>query len=258
MNTHPDSPDGPREHPAADPEPPRTDDLRAGYKRAAAEWAADLVESGTVVGLGTGSTAIFAIRRIGQRLAEGSLTDIVGIPTSVQEGRAALGAGIPLSDLQHHPVIDLTIDGADEVDPHFDLIKGGGGALLREKIVAQASRREIIVVDAAKRSPCLGTLHVLPIEVIEWGWRPEALYLEAMGATVTVRTASDGTHFRTDSGNLILDCALGPIDDPPALAARLLERAGVVETGLFCRLTHDLVVGSDAGIEHLVAPGARG
>ncbi len=155
----------------------RAPDTQAGKpaadKRAAAEWAAELVEAGMVVGLGTGSTAVFALRRIAERLAEGSLTDVQGIPTS--EGAAATAAelGIPVVGLEEHPVIDLTIDGADEVDPALNLIKGGGGALLREKIVAQASRREVIVVDSSKCSPRLGTHHGVPVEVVEFGWRPE-------------------------------------------------------------------------------------
>jgi len=154
----------------------------AEAKRVAAEWAAELVEPGVVVGLGTGSTAVFARRRIAERLADGSLTDGRGIPTS--EGAAATAAelGIPITTLEEHPVIDLMIDGADEVDPALNLIKGGGGALLREKIVAQASRREVIVVDASKRSPRLGTRHSLPVEVVEFGWRPEALHLESLAA----------------------------------------------------------------------------
>jgi ribose 5-phosphate isomerase A len=230
------------------------DATRTAEKRAAAEWAANLVSSGAVVGLGTGSTAIFALRRIAARLAEGSLHDVVGVPTSETERTAAEEAGIPLTDLDRHPVIDITIDGADEVDPAFNLIKGGGGALLREKIVAQASLREIIVIDSAKRSERLGSHHVLPIEVVAFGWRPEALHLESMGAVVTLRSGEDGRPFRTDSGNYILDCDLGLIEHPAELAASLVSRAGVVETGLFCGLTTDLVIGTPAGVEHEVVP----
>jgi ribose 5-phosphate isomerase A len=240
-------------------DPPVPEDLttsasRTAEKKAAAEWAAELVESGMVVGLGTGSTAVFALLRIAARLADGSLHDVTGVPTSETERSVAIQAGIPLTDLERRPVIDLTIDGADEVDPGFNLIKGGGGALLREKIVAQASRREIIVVDSAKRSAHLGTSHTLPIEVVAFGWRPEALHLESMGAVVTLRAGSDGTPFRTDSGNVILDCDLGVIEQPAALAATLLARAGVVETGLFCGLTTDLVIGTPSGVEHEVVP----
>lgn len=230
------------------------DSTRTAEKRAAAEWAADLVSSGMVVGLGSGSTAIFALRRIAARLADGSLHDVVGVPTSEVERVAAEENGIPLTDLDRHPVIDMTIDGADEVDPAFNLIKGGGGALLREKIVAQASLREIIVIDSAKRSERLGTRHLLPIEVVDFGWRPEALHLESRGAVVTVRLGGDGRPFRTDSGNYILDCDLGLIEHPAELAASLLTRAGVVETGLFCGLTTDLVIGTPTGVEHEVVP----
>jgi ribose 5-phosphate isomerase A len=234
--------------------PPSAEKTAAAEKKAAAEWAADLVTSGMVVGLGTGSTAIFALRRIAARLAEGSLHDIVGIPTSELERAEAIEAGIPLTDLDHHPIIDLTIDGADEVDPAFNLIKGGGGALLREKIVAQASRREIIAVDSSKRSAHLGTRHRLPIEVIDFGWRPEALHLETLGADVILRMGGDGHPFRTDGGNFILDCDLGIIEQPAVLGAALLARAGVVETGLFYGLTSDLVIGTPSGVEHEVVP----
>ncbi len=191
----------------------KADELAEG-KRVAAEWAAELVETGMVFGLGTGSTVVFALRRIAERMAEGSLTDVMGIPTS--EGAAATAAelGIPVTSLEEHPVIDFTIDGADEVDPALNLIKGGGGALLREKIVAQASRRQVIVVDSTKCSPRLGTHHGVPVEVVEFGWRPEALHLESPGTKVTRRATGVGSPFRTDQSNYILDCDFGPIDDP--------------------------------------------
>ncbi len=223
---------------------------RAEQKRAAAEWATDLLEPGMVVGLGTGSTAIFALRAIATRLSEGSLNDVVGIPTSTKVEAAAKQLGISVGDLDAHPIIDLTIDGADEVDPRLNLIKGGGGALLREKIVAQASAREVIVIDASKCSERLGTHHRVPVEVVEFGWRPEALHLESLGAEVALRQAENGSVFRTDQGNLILDADLGTIEDPEALATRILARAGVVEIGLFCGLVSDLVIGTPSGVEH--------
>src|SRR5262249_30942954 len=151
------------------------------------EHAVDFVESGMIVGLGTGSTAIFAIRRLATILQAGQLRHVVGVPTSLTTEVEARRLGIPITDLDAHPVVDLTIDGADEVDPRLNLIKGGGGALLREKIVAQASRREIIVVDQEKRSPILGTRWAVPIEVVPFGWRPEARYLESLGASVRLR-----------------------------------------------------------------------
>jgi ribose 5-phosphate isomerase A len=230
---------------AGAPEDPRT-----AAKRAAGEHAADWVEPGMVVGLGTGSTAIHAIRRIGQRLQEGSLHDVVGIPTSTASATAATELGIPLTTLEERPVVNLTIDGADEVDPNLDLIKGGGGALFHEKIVAQATLRQVIVVDDAKLSPALGTNHALPVEVSPFGATPEREYLEDLGATVELRRADDGSPYRTDEGNWIFDCTFGPIADPAQLGARIGRRAGVVEHGLFLGLTTDLVIAGAGGIEH--------
>lgn len=196
-------------------------------KRAAAQRAAGLIRPGMIVGLGSGSTADFALHYLAGRLADGELAAVTGIPTSEKVAVEARRLGVPLTGLDQHPVIDLTIDGADEVDPGWNLIKGGGGALLREKIVAQASRREVIVVDHTKRSPRLGTQHSVPVEVAAFGWRPEALHLEALGATVSLRRGNDGLPFRTDQGNLILDAGFGPIEGIAELAASLLARAGV-------------------------------
>ena len=220
-------------------------------KRQAAWRAVDFVESGMVVGLGHGSTAIFAVRRIAELLHAGSLSNILGVPTSIQVEEAARQLGIPLTTLDEHPVVDLTIDGADEVDPDLNLIKGGGGALLREKIVAQASRREVIVVDESKLSPALGTHWPVPVEIIPYGWRTQVAYLESLGAQPVLRRNSDGTPFVTDQGNLILDCRFGPIPDPAQLAAQMSERAGIVEHGLFIGLATDVIVASDEGIRHL-------
>jgi ribose 5-phosphate isomerase A len=206
-----------------------------------------------VVGLGAGSTAIYAVRRIAQMLRDGKLRDIVAIPCSRQVEAEARQLGIPLTTFMDHPAIDLTIDGADEVDPELNLIKGGGGALLHEKIVAQASRREIIVVDDSKLSPMLGTQHVLPVEVVTFGWRSQSLYLEALGARVTLRQGS-GQPFKTDQGNLILDCAFSPIPKPAELAERIRTRAGVVEHGLFLGLATDLIVAGKDGIRHMTRP----
>ncbi|WP_257452098.1 ribose-5-phosphate isomerase RpiA [Archangium lipolyticum] len=222
----------------------------AQLKRLAAERAAEFIQPGMVVGLGSGSTAAFVVHRLAALRAEGKLTDVVGVPTSVETEALARSLGIPLTTLEEHPVVDLTIDGADEVDPQLRLIKGGGGALLREKIVAQASRREIIVVDAGKLSPRLGTRWPVPVEVLPFGWCSQALYLEGLGARVTRREGRDGTPARTDQGNLILDCAFGPIEDPEALAARLEARAGIMAHGLFIGLTSELVVASPEGVEH--------
>jgi len=220
-------------------------------KREAGWYAVDFVESGMVLGLGHGSTAVFAVRCIAQLLREGRLRDVLGVPCSRQVEAEAQELGIPLTTLDQHPTIDLTIDGADEVDPDLNLIKGGGGALLREKIVAQASRREIIVVDESKLSPALGTHWPVPVEVALFGWHTQSAYLESLGAQATLRVENDGTPFRTDQGNLILDCYFGPISDPIQLATRMNERAGIVEHGLFLGLATDVIVAGARGIRHL-------
>jgi ribose 5-phosphate isomerase A len=229
----------------------------AQLKRLAAQRAVDFVASGMVVGLGHGSTTIFALRRIAELLHEGALHDVLGVPTSKRVEQDARELGIPLTTLNEHPVIDLTIDGADEVDDDLNLIKGGGGALLREKIVAQASRREIIVVDQTKLSPRLGIQWSLPVEVIPFGWRSQAAYLESLGAEISLRRSGDGSPFHTDQGNLILDCDFGPISEPAELAARLDGRAGIVEHGLFLGLASDVIVGTGEGPRHLKKQGGR-
>lgn len=227
----------------------RQDLLR--YKQQAAEQATAFIESGMVVGLGHGSTAIFAMRRIAEFLKTGKLKAILGVPCSAQVEAEARQLGIPLTTLEEHPTIDVTIDGADEVDPQLDLIKGAGGALLREKIVAQASCREIIVVDESKLVTGLGTNKALPVEIVPFGWRTQAEYLQSIGARAEVRTKADGTFFPTDQGNLILDCAFGPITQPTALAALLSARAGIVGHGLFLGLATDVICAGPEGIRHL-------
>jgi ribose 5-phosphate isomerase A len=224
-------------------------------KQQAGEAAAALVESGMVVGLGTGSTAIFATRRIAERLRAGDLTDIVAIATSRATDRDARALGIPLLTDDMPRAVDITIDGADEVDPALNLIKGGGGALLREKIVAQASRREVIVVDESKLSPELGTHWALPVEVMEFGWKSQARFLEGLGAVVTPR-AGEGGLFRTDQGNMILDSRFGPIADPAGLATVLGARAGIVEHGLFVGIASDMFVAGSTGVRHVARGGA--
>jgi len=231
--------------------PTGSPDTHASLKKAAAEYAVRYVESGMTVGLGTGSTAIFAIRRIGALLQSGKLKDIVGFATSRVSRDAALELNIPMlpDDLPKNIVV--TIDGADEVDPQLNLIKGGGGALLREKLVAQATAREIIVVDESKLSPRLGTLHVLPVEVLPFGWRSQARFLESLGAKYVVRQTANGGEYRTDQGNMVLDCDFGPIADAAKLAHELESRAGIVEHGLFLGLTHLVVVSSANGVREM-------
>lgn len=225
------------------------------YKQVAAERAVALVQSGMVVGLGTGSTSVFAIRRIGALLGTGALRDVAGVPTSTAAEAEARKCGVPIVDLERAQEVDLTIDGADEVDPTLDLIKGGGGALLREKIVAQASRREVIVVDESKLSPRLGTHWPLPIEVIRFGWRAQVLFLESLGARVELRSDPDGAPLPTDQGNLVLLARFGPIAAPAQLAERLAARAGIVEHGLFLGLATDLIIAGAGGIEHRTRAG---
>jgi len=227
-------------------------DPHAALKQEAAEYAVRYVESGMAVGLGTGSTAIFAVRCIGELLRTGKLKDIVAFATSKVTAQAAIQLNIPMLSDDLPRGLDVTIDGADEVDPQLNLIKGGGGALLREKLVAQSSAREIIVVDDSKLSSRLGTNHVLPVEVLPFGWRAAARYLESLGAKYVVRHTAEGAEYRTDQGNMILDCDFGPIAAPARLAAQLDGRAGIVEHGLFIGLTHLVVVSGPAGIRELL------
>ncbi len=219
-------------------------------KQLAGEYAAGFVESGMTVGLGSGSTAIFATRRIAQRIHSGDLSDIVGLPTSLATEAAAIELGIPLTTLAERPRIDITIDGADEIDPAFNLIKGGGGAHLREKIVAQATERLLIVADDSKLVEQLGTSWAIPIEVIPFGWESQAAFLRSLGAAPTLRLGP-AAPFETDQGNLILDADFGPIADPAALNIRLKDRAGIVEHGLFIGMTGDVVVAGEDGLRHL-------
>jgi ribose 5-phosphate isomerase A len=204
-----------------------------------------------VLGLGHGSTTMFALKRIAELLNEGVLNDILGVPCSLMVEEEARRLGIPTTTLDEHPTIDLTIDGADEVGPNLDLIKGGGGALLREKIVAQASRREIIVIDESKLSPALGTRWPVPVEIVPFGWRTQALYLESLGADVTLRQGVDKKSFVTEQGNLILDCRFGPLSKPVQLVENLQSRAGIVEHGLFLGLATDVIVAHANGVRHL-------
>ena len=215
------------------------------------------MQSGMKVGLGTGSTAIFATRRVAELLRGGQLHDIAGFATSKATADEATRLGIPLmpDELPHD--LDVTIDGADEFDDGLNLIKGGGGALLREKIVAQASRRVVIVVDETKLSPKLGTHWPVPVEVLTFGWRSQARFLESLGATIAVRLDESGRQFVTDSGNMILDCRFGPIADASALASVLSARAGIVEHGLFVGLADDVIMASARGVTHRTRPSPR-
>jgi ribose 5-phosphate isomerase A len=234
--------------------PDSSADLRARLKQEAAEFAVQFVHSGMVVGLGTGSTAIFATRKIGELLRTGALKDILAFATSNVTADAARELGIPMMEDSLPHQLDVTIDGADEVDPQFNLIKGGGGALFHEKVVAQASIREIIVVDDSKLSACLGTRFDLPVEVSPFGWLSQRRFLESLGCTPKIRQNKDGSQFVTDSGNMIMDCHFGPIADVPKLAAELGARAGIIEHGLFVGIADDVIVAAADGIRHLTRP----
>ncbi len=199
-------------------------------KEAAARASLQFVQDGQVVGLGTGSTASYFIKLLGEQVKNG--LRIRGIPTSVRSRELAESLGIPLTTLDECQEIAVTVDGADEVDPQLRLIKGGGGALLREKIVASATRQMVVVADATKQVQRLGKFP-LPVEVIKFAQALVAKRISALGAQVQLRTGADGKPFVTDENNHILDCRFGEIQDPVALARQLSDMPGVVEHGLF-------------------------
>jgi ribose 5-phosphate isomerase A len=220
---------------------------RDRLKRAAAERAVEFVESGMVVGLGTGSTAAYVIERLAARVAGG--LDIVAIPTSERTAAQARRLSIPLASFATHRRIDLAIDGADEVErATLDLIKGLGGALLREKIVAAASDRFVVVVDGEKLVDRLGEHTPVPVEIVQFGWEATAAALQELGAEPVLRLGN-GRPFVTDGGNVIVDCHFGPIADPGAIEERINMIVGVVENGLFVGRSSAVVVASERGIE---------
>lgn len=218
-----------------------------GLKRAAAMRAVAEVENGMVLGLGSGSTAALAIEALAARISEG--LRVVGIPTSEKTAALARRHGIPLTTFDAHRRIDLTIDGADEVEYRtFHLIKGLGGALLREKIVAGASERMIVVVDESKVVERLGMHVPLPVEIVSFGWQTIFERLAAIGCQPQLRMAADRP-FTTDGGNYIADCAVAEMPDPSALEVRLANIIGVVESGLFIGLATMLVIGRKNRVE---------
>lgn len=219
--------------------------IEAG-KQAAAEAAMDFVQDGQLIGLGTGSTVKYFLQALAIRIQKG--LHIQGIPTSDTTRRLAEQFKIPLLPDEGEWALDITVDGADQVDPHFNLIKGGGGALLREKIVARSAKKFIVIVDAAKCVPALGMPMPLPIEVIPFGWPNTARYIKREGWNCSLRT-QNGATFRTDSGNYILDVTIDSISNPRELGSRLSQIPGVVEHGLFTGLTSLVLVGSPDGVQ---------
>src|SRR5579863_441719 len=214
-------------------------------KQAAARASLRFMQDGNVVGLGTGSTAAYAVRFLAERVRAG--LKIRGIPTSKQTQELAASLGIPLTTLGQSPQIDVTIDGADEIDPQLNLIKGGGGALLREKIIASASRRFIVVGDSSKQVARLGKFP-LPVEVIPFAESLITKRISALGAQVALRGGTNSTPYVTDEGHHILDCTFGEILDPAALANQLKAIPGVVEHGLFIGMAEVALIGKDGEV----------
>lgn len=221
------------------------------WKRAAAEAAANLVEDGMVVGLGTGSTAAFFVAALGRRLADDGLR-ITGIPTSEQIAALARNSQLPLTSFAEHAQIDLAVDGADEIEfGTLSLIKGHGGALLREKIVAMASRRMIVIADETKLVEKLGSLVSVPVEVVRFGWQATGRRLTEIGGNPSLRLGADKKPYVTDGGNYIMDCAFGPIGNPKDVAHRLDHIVGAVEHGLFLGCAAEAIVGGREGVKIL-------
>ena len=224
----------------------------------AAKRATDFVEDGMKQGLGTGSTAAWMVRCLAERIREEGLR-VVGLPTSSRTAQLAAQLGVPLTTLDESPELDLTVDGADEFDPSMRLIKGGGGALLREKIVASASARMIVITDASKRVERLGRFP-LPVEVAPFGAqatrRAIAARLHSLGCAgdIALRAGDDGAPFVTDGGHFIFDCSLGSIPDAEALADALVRVPGVMEHGLFLGLATAIIVATDGGVEVIGSP----
>jgi ribose 5-phosphate isomerase A len=220
-------------------------------KQRAAEAAIPLLASGMVLGLGTGSTADYFLQALARALETGQLSNVVGVPTSRQSEYRALELGIPLTTLGKNPVLDVTVDGADEVDPNLQLIKGLGGALVREKIVAQNSRRFIIIADGSKVVPRLGTRSPLPVEVVPFAFEIQDRFFRSLGAEPTLRKVG-GMVFNTDNGNLIYDCKFpSGIADPVAVERAILDRAGVVGSGLFLGMATTVLVGTADGVTRM-------
>lgn len=217
-------------------------------KKIAAEKATEEVRDDMVVGLGTGSTVYYALLKLG-KMVRGGL-NIIGIPTSDGTEKIAIEQDIPLSTLAVHPTIELTIDGADEVDAHLNLIKGGGAALVREKIIANASKRILIVVDESKISRVLGTSFALPVEIVRFGWEATQSEVNKICGQSDLRGGIDNSLI-TDNGNYILDCHFNGIPEPEKIELQLNNIPGVVENGIFVDRADKIIIGTPAGIEYM-------
>lgn len=215
-------------------------------KKRAADNALELIRDGQIVGLGTGSTAKFAIEGLGKLVREG--LSVKGVPTSLATESMAMQLGIPLVNLNQAGTIDITLDGADEVDSNFNMIKGGGGALTREKLVALASTKRVILVDESKLVSRLGESRQLPVEVLPFSWTMSARLITGLGCVANLRRQGEAP-FVTDNGNHILDCEFGPIEDPAALEKRIKILPGVIDSGLFIGIADTLVIGFEDRVE---------
>ncbi len=217
-------------------------------KKIAAEKATEEIQNGMVVGLGTGSTVYYALLKLGGMVRNG--LDIIGIPTSKGTEKIATEQGIRLSTLADHDTIELTIDGADEVDPHLNLIKGGGAALVREKIIANASERLLIVVDESKVSQVIGTTFALPVEIIQFGWEATQRMVNQICDNSDLRGGKQKP-LMTDNGNYILDCKFNGIPEPEKMELLLNNIPGVVENGIFAKRADKVIVGTTEGIKYM-------
>ena len=217
-------------------------------KKIAAEKATEEIREGMVVGLGTGSTVYYALLKIGTMVRDG--LNIIGVPTSSGTEKIATEQGIPLSTLAAHPIIELTIDGADEVDAHLNLIKGGGAALVREKIIANASRRILIVVDESKISRVLGTSFALPVEIVQFGWESTKREVDNICEQSEIRGGIQNPLI-TDNGNYILDCHFNGIQEPEKVELQLNNIPGVVENGIFVNRADKIIIGTPSGIRYM-------
>lgn len=216
-------------------------------KKNAALKAVDFILPGMVVGLGTGSTARFAVEEVARRMKEGTIGELKFVASSLRTERLALENGIEITPMGEFSEIDINIDGADEVDTELNLIKGGGGALLREKVIAQCSRRNIVIVDDSKLSSRLGTIHPLPVEVFPFAFSSAVKFLETLGSRVSPRILSNGSFYRTDQDNYVLDCDFGGIQDPGQLAGLIDARAGIACHGMFLGTTTEVIIGTENG-----------